>query len=53
MATSVFALKANLAGFNVGGGAIGFLSQSVGVRFELRYFSTLHETERPPLEANG
>jgi hypothetical protein len=53
LGASVFALEANLAGFNIGGGAIGFLSQNVGVRFELRYFSTLHETERPPLEANG
>src|SRR5437868_735049 len=53
LASSVFALHANLAGFNVGGGAIGFISQSVGVRFEFRYFSTLHGTERPPGEALG
>jgi hypothetical protein len=53
LATSVIDLQADLAGFNIGGGAIGFLSQSVGVRFELRYFSTLHGTERPLLEATG
>jgi hypothetical protein len=53
LATSVIDLKANLAAFNIGGGAIGFLSQSVGVRFELRYFSTLHDTERPLGEALG
>lgn len=53
LATSVIDLHANLAGFNIGGGAIGFLSQSVGVRFEFRYFSTLHDTERPPGEALG
>jgi len=34
-------------------GNVGFLSQSVGVRFELRYFSTVHGTERPLLEAAG
>jgi hypothetical protein len=43
----LFPFKANLAGFNIGGGAVGFFSQNTGVRFDLRYFSTLHETERP------
>jgi hypothetical protein len=28
-------------GFNVGGGAIGFFSKRTGVRFDLRYYSTL------------
>jgi hypothetical protein len=42
----VFPLKANFGGFNIGGGAIGFFSQNTGVRFDLRYFSTLHDTER-------
>ncbi len=50
LATSVIDIHANLAGFNVGGGAIGFLSQGVGVRFDLRYYSTLHTTERPALD---
>jgi hypothetical protein len=53
LATSVFEFDANLAGFNIGGGAIGFLSQGVGVRFDLRYYSTLHTTDRPPLQAFG
>lgn len=39
-------LEANFAGFNLGGGAVGFFSQSTGVRFDLRYFSTLHNTRR-------
>lgn len=43
----VFPFEANLAGFNIGGGAVGFFSQNTGVRFDLRYYSTLHETERP------
>jgi len=40
--------EANLAGFNIGGGAVGFFSQNTGVRFDLRYFSTLHDTEHEP-----
>jgi hypothetical protein len=42
----VLDIHANLAGFNIGGGAIGFLTQDVGVRFEFRYFGTLHATDR-------
>jgi hypothetical protein len=34
----VFAVRANVLGYNVGGGAVGFLSDRVGVRFDLRYF---------------
>jgi hypothetical protein len=48
----VLALEANFAGFNIGGGAVGFFSQNTGVRFDLRYFSTLHATEHesdPPI----
>jgi hypothetical protein len=45
----VFPLEANFAGFNIGGGVIGFFSQRTGVRFDVRYFSTLHDTERDPV----
>jgi hypothetical protein len=31
--------------FNLGGGAVGFLSDRVGVRFDLRYFGTLRRNE--------
>lgn len=31
-------VRLNGLGYNVGGGAIGFLSDQVGLRFELRYF---------------
>ena len=34
----VFATRANLFGYNVGGGAVGFLSDRIGLRFDLRYF---------------
>ena len=42
----VLDFTANVAGFNVGGGAIGFLTPTVGVRFDLRYFSTLQGTDQ-------
>ena len=32
----------NVAGFNIGGGAMGYFSNRIGVRFDLRYYSTLH-----------
>jgi hypothetical protein len=41
-----FPVHSNMAGFNVGGGAVGFLSKRTGVRFDLRYFSSLHRTEQ-------
>jgi hypothetical protein len=42
----IFPLRANFAAFNIGGGAVGFFSQTTGVRFDFRYFSTLHGTDR-------
>ena len=44
----VLAYRLNLWGVNVGGGAVGFLSDRVGIRFDLRYFqniSTVPEEE--------
>ena len=40
--------RANLSAYNVGGGAVGFLTNKVGLRFDLRYFRTL-----PPGEESG
>jgi hypothetical protein len=40
-----FPVGSNFAGFNVGGGAIGFLSQRVGLRFDFRYYSNLRPTD--------
>jgi hypothetical protein len=51
----VFSATTNLFGYNVGGGAIGFLTRGTGVRFDLRYYSTVHGTDpaggggRPPI----
>jgi hypothetical protein len=33
--------RLNLLGMNLGGGAVGFLSDHVGVRFDLRYFKNI------------
>jgi hypothetical protein len=49
----VFPLHANFAGFNIGGGAVGFFSQRTGVRFDVRYYSTVHGTDHGPGVAIG
>jgi hypothetical protein len=38
-------VKAKLLGYNVGGGAVGFLTERTGLRFDLRYFSNLKPTD--------
>jgi hypothetical protein len=38
----IFPIDVNVAGFNIGGGAVGFLSQRTGLRFDFRYHSTLN-----------
>jgi Outer membrane protein beta-barrel domain len=40
----------NSLGFNVGGGAIGFLTRRTGVRFELRHFRTFDREPNQVLE---
>ena len=44
---SVFPDKRSFPGFNIGGGAIGFLSKRAGLRFDLRYYNNLGEPEAP------
>ncbi len=39
-------VDAGIAGFNVGGGAVGFLTRRTGVRFDLRYYSSLRATDQ-------
>ena len=34
-------VSTNLLGYNFGGGAVGFLTERAGLRFDLRYFSNL------------
>lgn len=43
---NVSTLKVRLSGFNVGVGAVGFLSRRTGLRFDLRYYSTMRRSER-------
>jgi len=45
----IFPVKLNLTAFNVGGGAVGFFSPRTGVRFDVRYHSTLRRTDEGPV----
>lgn len=45
----LFPVNVNLPGFNIGGGAIGFLSQRTGVRFDFRYHGTIRPTDEGPI----
>jgi hypothetical protein len=40
-------LDRNLLGLNVGGGAVGFLSERTGIRFEVRYFKAISGEDGP------
>ena len=42
--------RANLPAYNVGGGAVGLLSDRVGLRFDVRYFSTTPHNKEPSEE---
>jgi hypothetical protein len=48
----VFSVTANLFGYNIGGGAVGFLTRNTGLRFDLRYYSTVRGTD-PALGVDG
>src|SRR5688572_988949 len=39
--------RANVPAYNVGGGAVGFVSDRVGLRFDLRFFRTLPPGAEP------
>jgi len=41
-----FPLNEKLLGYNVGGGAIGFITEHTGLRFDLRYYSSLSRTDK-------
>lgn len=41
-------VKANLAGYNVGVGAVGFLSARTGLRFDVRYYRSLNRPDEGP-----
>ena len=50
---NVFPDERTFAAFNIGGGAIGFLSKRTGVRFDLRYYNNLGEPDAPPASCLG
>jgi len=33
----------NTPAFNIGGGAVGFFTKRTGVRFDLRYYNSIHK----------
>lgn len=45
----VFPVNLNVTGFNIGGGAAGFLSQRTGLRFDIRYYSVLNPSDHGPI----
>ncbi|MDQ3346450.1 MAG: hypothetical protein M3545_00625 [Acidobacteriota bacterium] len=42
-------VASGFAGYNVGIGAVGFLSQRRGLRFDLRYYSSLNRPDQGPV----
>ena len=48
-ALDLIPVSANLLGYNVGGGAVGFLNERTGLRFDLRYFSNLKPSDDPEM----
>lgn len=45
----IFTISSNLPGFNIGGGAIGFLTDRTGLRFDVRFHSTLNGSDEGPV----
>lgn len=45
----LFTKPVNLWGYNIGGGAVGFLSERVGLRFDIRYFSEVRPKDDPEI----
>ena len=45
----LFPVDLNVAGYNIGGGAVGFLSQRTGLRFDFRYHSVLNPSDHGPI----
>lgn len=49
----VLPVNATMLGMNIGGGAIGFLSERTGVRFEMRYHRAVGRPEFPEQTLDG
>lgn len=50
---AVLPVEVNLAGYNLGVGAVGFLSARTGLRFDLRYYSSLNRPDEGPAMSIG
>jgi hypothetical protein len=42
-------VESNFGAYNIGGGAVGFLSPRTGIRFDLRYYSSLNRPDQGPV----
>lgn len=49
----VFSTDRNFPAFNIGGGAIGFLSKRTGLRFDFRYYRSLTRADQGPVATTG
>jgi hypothetical protein len=48
-ALDLLPVHARLLGYNVGGGAVGFLNERTGFRFDFRYFGSLNPSDDPEI----
>ncbi len=48
-ASGLLPIKSDLPGYNVGVGAVGFLSERVGLRFDVRSYRSLHRPYQGPV----
>jgi len=49
----VLLLNVNTPGYNIGGGAVGFLSDRTGLRFDIRYHSTMNRPDDEDVPSIG
>jgi len=45
----VLPVSSNVAGFNIGGGAVGYFSKTTGVRFDFRYYRNFRGVDQGPI----
>lgn len=48
--SEVFPINRTIPAFNIGGGAIGFLSERTGLRFDFRYYRSLARAVEVPID---
>jgi hypothetical protein len=48
-ARELLPVQTNLLAYNIGGGAVGFLTARTGLRFDLRYFRNLKDSDDPDI----